>query len=290
MGYTKLYSGLVFSTVWREDMHVKIVWITLLALSDWNGIVGASVPGLASAAGVSIDQCLEALERLSSPDEHSRTKEYGGRRIEAVDGGWFILNYAKYREMRDEERRKEQVRQAVARYREKKKADVSNGHQSKPRKAHTTTSTSTEAVRTTDLLPTYSSSVGRKSVQAPADPLVGGVTPDHPAHGEQGERPRAVAAPDPLFLRAHDAEKAIRVSTDALRTKLYGLVSQMVEEDPEHGDPTELMRLVTAYDRPDGKRVPGVVNAATLSHERLENSIADAEALLAEWRQAHGAK
>jgi hypothetical protein len=62
----------------------------------------------------------------------------------------------------------------------------------------------------------------------------------------------------------------------------------MADADPEHQDPTELMRLVTAYDRPDGTRVKGVVNAALLTHERLEHSIADAEAQLAEWRAADG--
>lgn len=175
--FVKLFSGIVQSTVWREDLHVKVVWITLLALSDWNGIVCASVPGLASAAGVSVDQCREALERLCAPDEDSRTKEYEGRRIEPVDGGWFILNYVKYREMRDEERRKEQVRQAVARHRERKKADVSNGHQSKPLKAHK--EASKEAVRTTvpslrsgdDVVPPVVVAV-EAPFQAPASPLV----------------------------------------------------------------------------------------------------------------------
>lgn len=84
-------------------------------------------------------------------------------------------------------------------------------------------------------------------------------------------------------------DRAIRQSTDALRTRLYALVSEMVEADPKQRDPTELMRLVTAYEKQDGSRVRGVVNAALLSHERLERSIADAEAQLEEWRQPDGA-
>ena len=60
----------------------------------------------------------------------------------------------------------------------------------------------------------------------------------------------------------------------------------MAREDPEQADPTELMRMVTAYDKPDGTHVKGVVTAALLTHERLEKSIADAEAQLAEWREA----
>ena len=175
-----MYSGLLFSTVWREDMHVKIVWIALLALSDAHGIVSASVPGLAHAAGVSVDQCREALAKFLGPDRDSRTKDHEGRRIEEVDGGWLILNYVKYREMRDEERRKEQVRQAVARHREKKKTDVINSHESKPckpRKAQA--EASTEAVRTTvpslrsgdDVAPPVVVAV-QASFQAADNPLV----------------------------------------------------------------------------------------------------------------------
>src|SRR3990172_5726093 len=100
-GFTKLFAGLVHSTVWREEMHVKVVWITLLALADRNGEVLASMPGLADAARVSLEQCLDALKRLHGPDKHSRTKTNGGRRIKAIDGGWRLLNYLKYRQMRD---------------------------------------------------------------------------------------------------------------------------------------------------------------------------------------------
>ena len=97
-GFTKLSSGLIFSTVWREDMHVRIVWITMLALTDSSGYVAASIPGLADAAHVSIDQCEDALGRLAEPDPYSRTKEHEGRRIVETDGGWILLNYTKYRE------------------------------------------------------------------------------------------------------------------------------------------------------------------------------------------------
>jgi uncharacterized protein YdaU (DUF1376 family) len=94
---------------------------------------------------------------------------------------------------------------------------------------------------------------------------------------------------EPLALPPADrAERAIRLSTDALRTKLYGLIDAMAREDPDQADPTELMRMVTAYDKPDGSRVKGVVNAALLTHERLERSIADAETQLAEWGAARG--
>lgn len=71
----------------------------MLAIADRLGHVGASVPGLAALANVSIEDCLSALDKLRSPDPYSRTKDFDGRRIENVDGGFVILNYVKYREL-----------------------------------------------------------------------------------------------------------------------------------------------------------------------------------------------
>lgn len=110
-GFTKLFSSIVTSTIWQEDDKTRIVWITLLALADAQGRVEGSVPGLAHVAHVGLGECEHALERLSSPDPYSRTKDFEGRRIEAIDGGWQILNYAKYRERRDPEARREYQRQ-----------------------------------------------------------------------------------------------------------------------------------------------------------------------------------
>ena len=124
-GFTKLFSSIVFSTVWREEMHVKVVWVTMLALANQHGEVLASLPGLADAARVSLDQCKDALARLSAPDEYSRTKDYEGRRIEEVDGGWRLLNYTKYRELRQADERRIQTREAVRKHRAAKKEDVS---------------------------------------------------------------------------------------------------------------------------------------------------------------------
>ncbi|MCH7825028.1 MAG: conserved phage C-terminal domain-containing protein [Acidobacteria bacterium] len=62
-----------------------------------------------------------AIERFSSPDPHSRTPDNDGRRIEAIDGGWVVLNYARYRARRDPEERRRQVREAVQRHRDKKR-------------------------------------------------------------------------------------------------------------------------------------------------------------------------
>lgn len=122
-GFTKLFGSIVNSTIWREDKDTKIVWITMLAMADKDGVVETSFPGLADAARVSMEECRSSLDKLMSPDEHSRTKDNEGRRIREVDGGWLILNHAKYRHKMSEEYRREQgaIRQQV--FRAKKKSN-----------------------------------------------------------------------------------------------------------------------------------------------------------------------
>jgi len=125
-GYTKLFSTIVASTIWNEDNSTRIVWITLLALSDSDGYVAGSIPGLATLARVSVEECKCALERLQQPDEFSRSPEHEGRRIEVVDGGWLILNRIKYRDLSWEEDKAQRHRLANQRYYRKQKAKGAN--------------------------------------------------------------------------------------------------------------------------------------------------------------------
>lgn len=101
-GFVKVYGTILQSSVWLESPTTRVLWITMLALADAEGIVRASVPGLAHAAHIRTTDCERALQVLSSSDEHSRTPDNDGRRVEETEGGWLILNYRKYRELRTE--------------------------------------------------------------------------------------------------------------------------------------------------------------------------------------------
>lgn len=124
--FTKLFSSITESTLWYEPDATRLVWITMLAMADRQGRVWASVPGLAGRARVSLKATREALKCFLSPDEDSRTKDFEGRRIEEIDGGWRLLNHAKYREMRDEEARKAYQREWVKK-RRRNKSTVDHG-------------------------------------------------------------------------------------------------------------------------------------------------------------------
>lgn len=147
--FTKLFSSITASTIWGEDDHTRLVWITMLAMSNKNGYVFGSVPGLATMARVPLESTVMALEKLQQPDKWSRTKEHEGRRIEVVDGGWRLLTYLKHRAIRDEEERREYMKEYM---RQRRKPDlltpVSNVNHRKPRKpklAHTEAEAEAEA-------------------------------------------------------------------------------------------------------------------------------------------------
>jgi hypothetical protein len=105
--FTKLFSSIIASSVWCEDNETRIVWITMMAMCNKNGYVFASEPGLAKCAQVPLESVLKALKRFQSPDKFSCSPEYEGRRIEKVDGGWRLLNYLKFRAIRNEDDRRE---------------------------------------------------------------------------------------------------------------------------------------------------------------------------------------
>lgn len=108
--YTKLFSSITESTVWGEPYPTRIVWVTFLAMADAQGNVYGSIPGVARRANVTLQEAEAAIAAFLSPDPHSRTKDRDGRRVEEIDGGWQLVNHAKYARVRDEIERREYKR------------------------------------------------------------------------------------------------------------------------------------------------------------------------------------
>lgn len=115
-GYAKIFSTILGSSIWQEDAETRIVWITMLVMADREGVIRGSDLGLAHFARVSLDKCKEALERFKLPESHS-SDGGDGRRIESVEGGWRILNHAKYSAMLTAEDRRAYWRQRKAKER-----------------------------------------------------------------------------------------------------------------------------------------------------------------------------
>jgi hypothetical protein len=122
-GFTKLDHEILRSTIWMENWQTKLTWITILAMMDKRNEVHSSVPGLAKEAGVPLEDCEAALLKMMQPDKHSRSKEFEGRRIAEIDGGWTVLNGDKYRKKYSLEWRREQDATRARERRARRSAD-----------------------------------------------------------------------------------------------------------------------------------------------------------------------
>lgn len=129
--YAKLFTSIYQGTL-RGNSHGLLVFTNLLAHCDKDGVADIHPRAIAEEVGLSQDQVRAALDVLESPDDESRSPEEQGRRIVRMDEhrawGWRVVNYVKYRAIRNEDDRREQNRESQARWREKNK-------QSKPASA-----------------------------------------------------------------------------------------------------------------------------------------------------------
>jgi hypothetical protein len=131
--YAKLFTSIYQGTL-RGNSHGLLVFTNLLAHADSEGAVDVHPRAIAEEVGLTVEQVKAAITVLESVDIESRSPECEGRRIvrmdEHRDWGWRIVNYVKYRAIRNEDDRREQNRLAQQRFREK----VRKGQQSQPRK------------------------------------------------------------------------------------------------------------------------------------------------------------
>ena len=228
MGFTKLDDGILQSSVMAADPVTFKVWIALLAAAKSDGMVPVAPTYLAAVCHLSIEEVRQALHELESPDQDSRSPEHEGRRIERVDGGWFLVNYAKYRKRAESEEHKTYEREKKRRQREASRdvPEVSG----------------TDAGRSAS--PSYSASV---------------------SVGEgSGEREDDRGA------------RLLHESRVAKERRFYAFVSRLAELQPEK-DPPDIARELTGYTTKDGRKVRGVVRPETLTEERLDRSLEDAQ-------------
>lgn len=122
--WAPLWSGIVESSLWEESGDVVKVFMTLLARKDADHICRLSAYKIHKLCNIDELDVLDILRVLASPDKRRREQqEFDGRRIEAVEDGWLILNGAKYRQMVSDEMRKARLRRAQANFREKKRRE-----------------------------------------------------------------------------------------------------------------------------------------------------------------------
>jgi len=124
MPFVKLDCGILNSTLWFERTSREL-FITALLMAEphetteplpqiainsldptgwevppgWYGFVPAASVGIIHRAQLQLgDDTLAALDSLGQPEASSRSKEFEGRRLVRVDGGFIVLNFIKYRD------------------------------------------------------------------------------------------------------------------------------------------------------------------------------------------------
>jgi hypothetical protein len=126
MSYVKLHQSILDSSIWLESSDTRIVWMTLMAMANQDGIVRAKAPGITARARVSRAACDAALAILRSPDPYSGTPDHEGRRIVDTPDGILLVNYEAWRDKLDKADRdaKTAARQARWRDRQAKKRNA----------------------------------------------------------------------------------------------------------------------------------------------------------------------
>lgn len=177
--FAKLFSSITESSLWSEPKEVRLLFVTMLAKSDQNGFVEASIPGLARAANLTVAETEMSLECLQSPDAYSKNPDNEGRRVLQVTGGFVLLNYEEYRSRRNGEERREYMREYMQQYRKKdqqpskkrvnkrkqKLTDVNHG---KPPLAYTETETETDTDTEKNTFDSFWSAYPRRIAKANA--------------------------------------------------------------------------------------------------------------------------
>jgi hypothetical protein len=133
--FAKIFAQIFDSTIADNWQH-RHVFMDLLVMADAKGNVAKTPRAIARITGVPLEIIEEAIDALSQPDADSGSPEEDGRRLVLIcperRWGWRIVNYEKYRRIRDEEARREYFKE----YRREERASAKparNGH--KVRKA-----------------------------------------------------------------------------------------------------------------------------------------------------------
>ena len=136
--YAKLMSRITESSLMEEELPVRYVFMMLLAIADPHGYVVGTDIAIARRLNIDVPLFKKCLCELMKEDPDSNSKEHEGRRVIDSDceRGYFLVNYVKYRDTRDEEDRRNYMREYMRKRRGAKDVStVNSGKQRKPRLA-----------------------------------------------------------------------------------------------------------------------------------------------------------
>jgi hypothetical protein len=129
--FAKIYTQIFDSSI-ADDYRVRHVFEDLLKLADMTGAVDMTVEAISRRTNVPFEEVQRGIERLCEPDPNSRSGAQEGRRLVPLDSnrsyGWLIVNYIHYSNLRNEEARRSYFRDAMRKYRQKRKKNSTDVH------------------------------------------------------------------------------------------------------------------------------------------------------------------
>lgn len=125
----------VFTSIWDGSLYGKLegsaVMMACVTLCNAQGILDMTPEAISGRTGWPVDFVREGIRQLEQPDPRSRTPDQDGRRLLRLDShrdwGWLIVNYQKYRGMKDLDTVREQTKARVQKLRDKKRSEA-NGN------------------------------------------------------------------------------------------------------------------------------------------------------------------
>jgi hypothetical protein len=122
--YTKVFRTIYDGTL-ADNWQALVTFQQLLILSNEEGVVDMTIAAIHRTTGIPVDILQQGIAILEAPDHGSRTPDMEGRRIARLDEhrewGWFLINFAKYRQMLTREEKKEADRVRIQAKREAEK-------------------------------------------------------------------------------------------------------------------------------------------------------------------------
>lgn len=96
----------------EEPISVRYTFLMMLAIADPSGVVVGTDVAIARRLNMPMADFVNSVRRLMEPDENSNSKEEEGRRVVVSDGerGYQLVNFLKYRNLRDEDQKREYMR------------------------------------------------------------------------------------------------------------------------------------------------------------------------------------
>lgn len=131
--------GKIFASMYEGSLCVKGPWEALvtfqqlIVIADKHGVVDLTAEAISRRTTIPLTIIEKGLRALEKPDPESRTPDEGGRRIVRLSSkrswGWRIVNYLKYRDIRNQEARRDYHRQYWQEKRSPKGQTASRGTQ-----------------------------------------------------------------------------------------------------------------------------------------------------------------